>query len=112
MAARSKPDDDFDPDREPVALGDAAAAAIGTLGDPSQEPLDGTEFAKVKFVGMAFDSLRAEDARDEVKIGDELTFIVRARCVGTGDEANKRDGSIRHIVKMDVQSVIKKDDSI
>lgn len=85
-----------------VSLGDAAAQALDSMGDEmgAQQVLDGTDYAKVKFVGMSYDSLETE-----FKIGDEATFLVRARCVGSGDE-EMRDGHIRHVVKMDVRSVI------
>lgn len=90
----------------PVSLADAAGAALSSVPDDdgaAQETLDGTDYTKVKFVGMSFDSLGKEDAP---RIGDEMTFLVRARCVASGDEASKRDGGIRHVVKMDVQSVV------
>lgn len=84
-----------------VGLGDAAATAVSHIGDPSQHALEGMEnLNKVKFVGMSMDSLD-----DLPKIGDEVTFLVRTRCVGTGEE-EMRDGHVRHFAKMDVQSVI------
>lgn len=88
--------------RDPVQLGDAAKAALADVADGTQSVLEETNFTKVKFVGMSFDSLDAG-----INIGDEMTFLVRARCIGTADEASKRDGAIRHVVKMDVQSVVK-----
>lgn len=91
-----------DPDRSPVGLGDAAAEALAGVAEhgATQDVLEGTDYTKVKFVGMAFDSLDKD-----IAIGDEKTFTVRARCMASGDEASKRDGQIRHIVKMDVQAV-------
>lgn len=79
-------------------LGNVAGEALA--GAETQEVLDDTDYIKVKFVGMSFDSLD-----DEIKIGDEMTFLVRARCIGTAVEARKTDGALRNIVKMDVQSV-------
>lgn len=97
--------DAFEVDEDPLSLGSAAAEAVSILvtesGKSIQEPLDGTEYLKVKFVGMAFDSLDKD-----IKIGDEMSFLVRARCTGTAIEASKTDGSLRHIAKMDVQSVV------
>ena len=105
MAAKTKDEADLSGldefEKEPVGLGEAAAAAVSHIGDPSQEALDGMENVnKVKFVGMSMDSLE-----DLPKIGTEMTFTVRARCVGTGEE-EMRDGHIRHFAKMDVLSVV------
>lgn len=95
--------DYHDPEAEPQSLGEVAAAGLHAVTEEQggiQEALDGVNPTKVKFVGMSFDSLE-----ETIKIGDELVFVVRARCIGLGDEASKRDGSIRHTVKMDVASV-------
>lgn len=89
MSGNNEHDDD---------LGAIAGEALA--GTETQEVLDDTDFTKVKFVGMSFDSLE-----DDIKIGTEMEFRVRARCVGVADEARKSDGGIRHVVKMDVQSV-------
>jgi hypothetical protein len=85
-------------------LGLAAAAGMGDVAGEHgvQETIPGTDSTKVKFVGMAFDSL---DKEDEPKIGEERKFYVVARCVGHSDEASRQDGSIRHSVKMQVFSV-------
>ncbi len=108
-AQEAEPDDVIEAGVEPVALGDAAQEALADLAGAdyqgTQDALEDTDYLKVKFVGMAFDSLDKD-----IKIGDERTFLVRARCVGTAEEASKRDGTaIRHIAKMDVQSVVLKD---
>lgn len=90
-------------------LGEAAGAAFGANLDGlsgTQEELDGTDYLKVRFVGMAMDSLE-----DEIALGDELTFIVRARCVGEGTDLAKTDGHRRRFVKMDVSSVVIKEDT-
>lgn len=90
-----------------TTLGEAAASAFGEnlegIGG-AQETLEGTDYLKVRFVGMSMDSLD-----DEISLGDELTFIVRARCVGEGTDLAKTDGHKRKFVKMDVQSVTIKD---
>lgn len=88
-----------------VPLGDAATEALADVVEHggTQDVLEDTDYTKVKFVGMSFDSLERN-----IKIGDEKEFIVRARCIGTAEEASKRDGSIRNVVKMDVQSVLLK----
>ena len=99
------------PDQEPtdeqmdgdlVPLGEAAQQALSEFGDDAavQEPLDGTDYLKVKFVGMSMDSLE-----DEIPLGKEMTFLVRARCIGDGNEMSKQDGHIKRFVKMDVSSV-------
>lgn len=90
------------------SLADAAASAFGSdLSELSgvQEELEGTDYTKARFVGMSFDSLDRE-----INIGDEIVFLVKARCLGKGDEASKTDGRIRKYVKMDVQSVVVKED--
>lgn len=95
--------DAADPGRDPISLGDAAKTALSGMTDQTgatQDEFEGMDFAKVKFIGMSFDSLEKD-----IAIGDEHTFLVRARCTGSGDEEMK-DGHIRHIVKMDVKSVI------
>lgn len=88
-----------DESREPVSLADAAAAAFGDKGE--QGEFDETESTKVKFVGMQYDAFE-----ENIKIGDEMVFVVRARCTGVGDEYMKASGNIRHVVKMDVLSVL------
>lgn len=101
--------EDYDGDsvtfeQEPVTLADAAASAFGENLEGlsgSQEELDGMEYTKAKFVGMSYDSLDRE-----IEIGDEITFLVKARCVGKGDEERKTDHRINTYVKMDVQSVV------
>lgn len=84
-------------------LGDAALAAIGedSMDGALQEPLDGTDYLKVKFVGMSMDSLE-----DSIPLGAEMTFIVKARCIGEGTDISKQDGHKKRFVKMDVSSVI------
>lgn len=93
-------------EQDMTTLGEAAASAFGDLESigGAQEALDGTEYLKVRFVGMSMDSLD-----DEIGLGDELTFVVRARCVGEGTDLAKTDGHKRRFVKMDVQSVTIKD---
>lgn len=91
-------------EQDPVALGDAATEALGDVLEHggTQDVLEDTDYSKVKFVGMSFDSLDKD-----IKIGDEHTFTVRARCVGTADEATQAgSGPVRHQVKMKVQSVV------
>lgn len=89
-----------------LSLGEVARAAMGGVAGEHgvQEQFDGMDFTKVRFVGMAYDSLD-----HDFKIGDEATFTVRARCTGVGDEA-MRDGHVRHIVKMDVLGVAMPDE--
>jgi hypothetical protein len=100
---------EYEFEQEPVKLADAAASAFGENLEGlsgSQEELDGMDFTKARFVGMSYDSLDRD-----INIGDEITFLVQARCVGKGDEERKTDHRINTYVKMDVQSVVIKDDS-
>ena len=66
---------------------------------PGQEPLDNTDYTKVKFLGVSMDALD-----EEFKIGDEAEFIVRARCKGIGED-EMADGHTREFAKMKVSSV-------
>lgn len=84
---------------DPLRLADAALAGLPP-GEATQDQFDETNFAKVKFVGMSFDTLD-----HDMKIGDEAHFLVRARCVGTGDE-EMNDGHVRTVAKMRVLSVV------
>lgn len=92
------------PPDEPVdePTDDLGMIAAGSLANGEhQDALEGTNFTKVRFTGMGYNALEAD-----LKIGDELTFLVTARCVGIGDEAVRKDeDQIRHVAKMDVQSV-------
>lgn len=94
-------DDEGDPDAGLVSLGDAAKSALATIGDDhgAQGELDGMDYTKVRFVGVQFDALETE-----VKMNDEMTFQVRGRVVGIGDEV-MADGHIRHYAKVKVESV-------
>jgi hypothetical protein len=85
-----------------VSLGDAATSALSEFGDEgsTQDPLDGTDYLKVKFMGMSMDSLE-----DEIELGSMMTFTVQARCIGEGTDISKQDGHKKRFVKMDVQSV-------
>lgn len=101
-------EDDVEFTQPPVSLADAAQSAFGENLEGlsgTQEELDGTDYLKVKFVGMAMDSLDRE-----IELGDEFTFLVKARCVGEGKDLAKTDGHTRRFVKMDVNSVIIKED--
>lgn len=90
----------------PIRLGEAAASAISS--DPTQGALEGMEdedVTKVKFLGMAKNSLDGEDLR----IGDKATFLVHARCVGVGED-EMADGHRRQFVKMAVQEISRQED--
>lgn len=84
-------------DQQEHDLGDVAQDALDGLEE--QEVLDGTDFTKIKFVGMSTDVVE-----DTLKIGDVEYFVVRARCVGTGTE-EMADGHQRQYRKMKVESV-------
>lgn len=86
-----------------TGLADAATAALSG-DDGTQEALDGMENAtKIKFVGMSFDTLD-----DAPSIGREISFLVRGRVVGHGQE-EMADGHIRDTAKVKVLSVIPQD---
>ena len=106
FSAVQDPDAEIQPDGSDIDdknnLGDAAAAALDGFDDGAaeQEALDGTDYLKVKFVGMSMDSLE-----DDIPLGKELVFVVRARCIGEGTDISKQDGHRKRFRKMDVQSV-------
>lgn len=102
-AANAKDEPWEKPERAPVSLADAATAALSG-GDGAQGEFDETQATKVKFAGMGYDAFE-----ESIKIGDEITFLVRTRCIGVGDEVMKSAGTVRHMVKMEVQSVIPQD---
>lgn len=93
-------EDDLEQSTEPVSLAEAAASALSGI-DGGQGELEGTQATKVKFVGMQYDAFE-----EDIRIGDEMSFAVRARCVGIGDELIKVDQHTRHYVKMEVLSCL------
>lgn len=64
--------------------------------EQQQDSIEGLEACRVKFVGMSMDSLE-----DPPEIDDEMTFVVRTRCVGSGRQRMK-DGELRHTRSMEV----------
>jgi hypothetical protein len=92
------PDDDND-------LADVADSGLSDIpdheGGPQQPSLEGTDYTKVKFVGVNYDSPETEP----LKLGDEMTFKFRGRVVALGDELMK-DSHQRHVAKIDVNSVV------
>jgi hypothetical protein len=101
MATRRKDAEGVEPEAA-QDLGAAAGAALAAVPDhdgSAIEPLEGTDYTKVKFVGVAFDELE-----NAPKIGDELAFNVRGRCVGVGEE-QMADGHIRKTAKIKTFSV-------
>lgn len=86
--------------------GDLAAAAAEGMDDDGTEGqahLPGTDFARVKFVGMAWETAAVPTLKEEV------TFIVRGLCVGHGEEV-MADGDVREIAKVKVLSVVRSED--
>lgn len=81
-------------------LADMAAEALPPEGE--QGHLPGTNYAKVKFVGMAWESPEMPDLKEEV----ELT--VRGIVVGHGQEL-MADGDVREVAKVKVTSVVRTD---
>ena len=79
-------------------LAAAADAALAAEGEPVQGQLDGTSYAKIKFVGMAYEQPQRPDLREEVE------FRVKGRCVGHSEEV-MADGDVRELAKIEVTSV-------
>lgn len=63
-----------------------------------QQKLDGTDYAKVKFVGMAWELV------DVPQLRDVITFKVTGTVVAIGEEVMKDD--VRKIAKVKVTSVV------
>lgn len=87
----------------PVSLAEAAESALGDIEEQdgaAQAVLEGTDYTKIKFVGMSFDTLDTD-----VKIGDEMTFTVRGRVKGVADEEDAK-GNVNHVAKVKVSSVV------
>lgn len=84
-------------------LADAATEALEGTGIAVQEHLPGTNYAKVKFKGMGWETVEAPDLREEVEL------VVKGIVVGHGQEV-MADGDEREIVTVKVTSVVKKSD--
>ena len=82
--------------KDEQSLSEAAEGALE--GDPQQERLDGTDYSRVTFNGMAWDAVDVPDLKEEVE------FIVKGIVVEEGNKVYK-DGEIRPIAKVDVQGV-------
>src|SRR6476620_1119739 len=94
-------------ENEPVSLADAAQSALSSVGEEdgaAQETLDGTDYTKIKFVGMSFDTLNTD-----VKIGDEMSFTVRGRVKAVIEEEDAK-GNVNHVAKVKVESVVPVDE--
>jgi hypothetical protein len=63
-----------------------------------QQQLEGTDYAKVKFVGMAWELV------DVPQLRDEITFKVTGIVVAIGEEVMKDD--VRKVAKVKVTSVV------
>jgi hypothetical protein len=64
-----------------------------------QEELDGTDYAKIKFVGMSFDELN-----DVPGLGERMRFEVEGTVVGRGGELLETGGE-RRVAKVKVDRV-------
>lgn len=83
-----------------VSLADAAKGAMSSEPEPTQEHLDGTNYAKVKFVGMAWESAEIPGLKDDVE------FAVKATVVGHGQQV-MADGDIREVATVKVTEVVR-----
>lgn len=84
---------------------DLAGAAADAMDDDGMEDvphLPGTNYAKVKFVGMGWETAAVPSLKEEVE------FTVRGMVVGDGEEV-MADGSVRQIAKVKVESVTRND---
>lgn len=82
-------------------LADIATAgnSVDDIGGAQQDPFENTDYSKLKFMGVQQDLLETS-----LKIGDEVTAIVRGVIKGDSHDQMK-DGHIRHTLKVDVSSV-------
>lgn len=89
-------------------LGEVAEASLTVPGMPStdatQEPLEGTDYTVLSFLGMKYTKLE-----DVPKIGDLLRFEVEVVVVGDGNEL-MANGTVRHIVKVKPTAIVLLDD--
>lgn len=102
-----EPEVEDPPTDSPVSLADAAQSALGNVAEEdgaAQGELEGMDYTKVKFVGVQYDDLESD-----VKIGDEMEFLVKGQVVGVGDE-KMSDGHVRHFAKVKVSSVVLRDE--
>ena len=83
-----------------VSLADAAKGAMSSEPEPIQEHLDGTNYAKVKFVGMAWESAEIPGLKDDVE------FTVKGTVVGHGEQV-MADGTIREVATVKVIEVVR-----
>jgi len=98
----AKKNDLGDDDGGGVSLADAAEEALDEFGDGTQEHLPGTNYSKVKFVGMAWETAEVPGLKEEVE------FVVRGVVVGHGEDV-MADGDIREFAKVKVTSVVRRD---
>lgn len=101
--AKAKTTEDEYSGPDPVSLAEAASTALAGIVDgdgAAQEALDPAlgNVTKVKFVGMAMDSV------EDISLHQEVTFLVRARCTAETVEELK-DGGTRSVRRMEVLNV-------
>lgn len=82
-------------------LADIATAGnkVEDIGGAQQDPFENTDYSKLKFMGVQQDVLETN-----LKIGDEVSAIVKGVIVGDSHDRMK-DGHIRYTLKVDVSSV-------
>jgi hypothetical protein len=99
----AKDEDYYDPEKEPVQLGQVAAAGLHAVTEEQggvTEALPGLEYnTHLSFLGMGY---RTNDG--DYKLGDEVQFVVTGRVVESGDKL-MADEHQRHIVKVRVSNV-------
>lgn len=83
---------------------DLAGAAEDKLEglDVEQEKLPGTNFSRVSFLGMAWETVDVPDLKEEVE------FVVKGMVVEHGEKVYA-DGDVKPIAKVDVNGVIRVD---
>lgn len=90
----------------PVSLAEAAGSTLADAEEfdgGAQAALEGTDYVKVRFVGVQYDALE-----DAPPMGSEMEFLVKGRVVGHGEE-EMADGHLRKYAKVKVSSVVLKD---
>lgn len=81
-------------------LAGAADAAMADDPEPQQDSLPGTDYARMKFVGMAWETPERPGLKEEVE------FQIRGKCVGHTEEV-MADGTIRELAKIKVDSIVR-----
>lgn len=72
---------------------------VQRMADLAEPRLPGTDYAQIKFVGMA------AETPDRLRLGDEVVFKVTGRVLLVGEELDS-DGVVHDVAKVKVISVV------